>query len=131
MCSKLGGAPSQTGRRRRTWPHSPLQDCILALHLLSGYSHPLLPPPPANGGASGGGAPANATAAGAAGAEAAGAAAAEAACAGRVSLLVTFAPEPAPGERPGESFKAHPLAVMEAQAAALGLPHVVCEVSCC
>lgn len=75
------------------------KDCVLALHLASGYAHPLLPQPPAADGAR------------------------------RVALLVTFAPAPAaPGEKLGESFRAHPLAVMEAQAAALGLEHVLCEV---
>jgi diphthamide synthase (EF-2-diphthine--ammonia ligase) len=38
-----------------------------------------------------------------------------------VTLLVTFAP-------PGADFKAHPLPIIRAAAAALGLRHVVCEV---
>ena len=39
-----------------------------------------------------------------------------------VILLVTFAPSA------NADFKAHPMAVIQAQAAALGLPHVVCMV---
>ena len=83
---------------------------MLALHLVNGDApHPLLH--------------ADADAAGAA-------AAGHAAAAGRrISLLVTFAPAPAPGERrAGDAFRAHPLRVIEAQAAALALPHVVCQV---
>lgn len=43
-----------------------------------------------------------------------------------ISLLVTFAP--AGHDRPGQGFKAHPIPVIRAQARALGIPHIVCEV---
>ncbi|KAI8476201.1 MAG: hypothetical protein J3K34DRAFT_516869 [Monoraphidium minutum] len=92
------------------------KDCMLALHLLSGYSHPSIPFTAAD------------LAPAAAPAEAETAAAAAPSPLGRVVVLATFGPPPAPGERPGSSFKAHPIAVMEAQAAALGLPLEYCEV---
>jgi diphthamide synthase (EF-2-diphthine--ammonia ligase) len=42
-----------------------------------------------------------------------------------ISLLVTFAPQG--HDKPGQGFKAHPIPVIRAQAKALGIPHIVCE----
>ncbi|GBF98995.1 hypothetical protein Rsub_11799 [Raphidocelis subcapitata] len=104
------------------------KDCVLAAHILSGYTHPHLPrlpdlsahppgahvkPLPPAGAAPGGPAAAPPGAPPAP---------------PPVSLLAVFAPAPAPGERLGGSFRAHPIAVIEAQAEALGLPLVVCEI---
>jgi diphthamide synthase (EF-2-diphthine--ammonia ligase) len=43
-----------------------------------------------------------------------------------ISLLVTFAPHG--HDKPGKGFKAHPIPVIQAQARALGIPHIVCEI---
>jgi diphthamide synthase (EF-2-diphthine--ammonia ligase) len=43
-----------------------------------------------------------------------------------ISLLVTFAPHG--HDKPGKGFKAHPIPVIQAQAGALGIPHIVCEI---
>jgi diphthamide synthase (EF-2-diphthine--ammonia ligase) len=42
-----------------------------------------------------------------------------------ISLLVTFAPYG--HDKPGKGFKAHPIPAIRAQARALGIPHIVCE----
>jgi hypothetical protein len=92
---------------------------VLALHLLSGYLHPDIPPlSQAPHESSGHVTPAKA-----------GSNAALRPGTGRVVLLVAFGPAPGPGEKPGDSFKAHPMHVMRAQAAALGMPLQYCEAS--
>jgi hypothetical protein len=104
------------------------KDCVLALHLMSGYAHPAIPPLPESFEGLAHVKPAAAEPGGRGGGGSSGGGGAGGAPAPRVALLVTFAPAPAPGEEPASSFKAHPIAVMRAQARALGLEHVVCEV---
>jgi diphthamide synthase (EF-2-diphthine--ammonia ligase) len=94
-------------RRRLALSFTGGKDCVLAAHLCS-----LDALATARGG---GGAPVPVTAA---------AAALGAPHAGDIALLVTFGPENAE-----TAFRAHPLPLIRAQAAALGLPHIFCAVA--
>ena len=83
------------------------KDSVLALHLYAGYTHKSIPtsstPSPKD-------------------------TAPLAPNGGRISLLVTFIPAPAPDGKTKE-FKAHPLDVIKAQATSLGIPHVTCTIT--
>jgi hypothetical protein len=116
--SSVGAPPAQRDERLAL-SFTGGKDCVLAAHVAAGHAHPLLPRLPDIWGAPPGAHVQPATAPGAP---------AAAVQSTPVSLLVVFAPAPAPGERPGGGFRAHPIAVIEAQAEALGLPLVVSEV---